>query len=366
MTDKLRLVLIFGGRSGEHEVSLQSARSVLGALNHEKYAIYEVGITHDGVWKTGFNALEAFENQQTDRLDEALLLRESGRVQLAIRQNNQLVILSPVDVVFPVLHGTYGEDGTLQGLLEIQDVAYVGAGVLGASIAMDKAICKQIVQSLSIPVLPYRVFTRQQVRADFATVIAESELVAPYPLFVKPANLGSSVGISKASNRAQLEKAVQKAARYDRRILVESGIDAREIEISVLGNEDAIVSVPGEIVPGDVFYTYEDKYHHGDPETAIPAPLSDAQATLLQDYALRAYHGIDAAGMARVDFLLDKATGQPYFNEINSIPGFTRISMYPKLLAYSGLEYSALVDKLISLALERKAEQDETVRKYEE
>jgi len=366
MTKKLNLVLIFGGRSGEHAVSLRSAQSVLNALDKEKYQVFQVGITTDGLWLYGSNAHKAFREGDYGSLDEALILSVQGKPHLFVRQGNRLEELAPVDVIFPVLHGTFGEDGTIQGLFEIQNCAYVGAGVLGSSVAMDKAVCKHVMESIGVPVLAYAVFTRRDIEENLPETIASSEQVADYPLFVKPANLGSSVGITKAHNREELAKALELAARFDRRILVERGIPAREIEISVLGNTDVQCTVPGEIVPGDEFYTYKDKYQSGDPEVAIPAPLPEAQIALLQQYAINAFKAIDGAGLARVDFLIDKDSGEAYFNEINTMPGFTQISMYPKLWLYSGLSYPELVNRLVELALERKAEQDETIRKYEE
>ncbi len=366
MTEKLNLVLIFGGRSGEHAVSLRSAQSVLDALDDSRYKVFQVGITTEGLWLYGSHAHQAFREGNLEALDEALILNEGGNPYLFTRKANHLEKVTPVDVIFPVLHGTFGEDGTIQGLFEIQNCAYVGAGVLGSSVAMDKAVCKHVMESIGIPVLEYRVFSRSEIQESLLETIALAEQVAPYPLFVKPANLGSSVGISKARNREELSKALQVAARYDRRILVERGINPREIEISVLGNTKVQCTVPGEIVPGDEFYTYKDKYQSGDPEVAIPAPLPEAQSLLLQQYAIDAFKAIDGAGLARVDFLIDKVSGNAYFNEINTMPGFTQISMYPKLWLYSGLSYPELVNRLVELALERKAEQDETVRKYEE
>jgi D-alanine--D-alanine ligase (EC 6.3.2.4) len=366
MTDKLNLVLIFGGRSGEHAVSLRSAQSVLAALDETKYQVFQVGITTEGLWLYGANAHKAFRDGSFELLQEALILSDGGKPYLYAREGNQLESITPIDVIFPVLHGTFGEDGTIQGLFEIQNCAYVGAGVLGSSVAMDKAVCKHVMRSIGVPVLEYAVFSRREVQADLAETIAFAEQVAAYPLFVKPANLGSSVGISKARNREELTRALQLAARFDRRILVERGINPREIEISVLGNTEAQCTVPGEIVPGDEFYTYKDKYQSGDPEVAIPAPLPEAQTALLQQYAIDAFKAVDGAGLARVDFLIDKVSGEVYFNEINTMPGFTEISMYPKLWLYSGLSYTELVNRLIELALERKAEQDETIRKFEE
>ena len=366
MTKKLNLVLIFGGRSGEHAVSLSSAKSVLKALDETKYRVFQVGITTEGLWLHGSNAHKAFLDGKFDSLAEALILNENGKPYLYTRKENQLKNIAPIDVIFPVLHGTFGEDGTIQGLFEIQNCAYVGGGVLGSAVAMDKAVCKHVMQSIGVPVLDYTVFSRREIQQNLRETITSAEKIADYPLFVKPANLGSSVGISKAKNRNDLAKALQEAARYDRRILVERGISPREIEISVLGNTDVQCTVPGEIVPGDEFYTYKDKYQSGDPEVAIPAPLPDALAAQLQQYAIDAFKAIDGAGLARVDFLIDKVSGKAYFNEINTMPGFTQISMYPKLWLYSGLTYPELVNRLVELALERKAEQDETIRKYEE
>ena len=366
MTDKLNLVLIFGGRSGEHAVSLRSAQSVLAALDETKYQVFQVGITTEGLWLHGANAHQAFRDGSFELLQEALILSYGGKPYLYTREGNHLESITPIDVIFPVLHGTFGEDGTIQGLFEIQNCAYVGAGVLGSSVAMDKAVCKHVMRSIGVPVLEYAVLSRREIQADLPGAIELAEQVAPYPLFVKPANLGSSVGISKARNREELASALQLAARFDRRILVERGINPREIEISVLGNTEAQCTVPGEIVPGDEFYTYKDKYQSGDPEVAIPAPLPEAQTALLQQYAIDAFKAVDGAGLARVDFLIDKVSGEVYFNEINTMPGFTEISMYPKLWLYSGLSYTELVNRLIELALERKAEQDETIRKFEE
>lgn len=366
MTDRLNLILIFGGRSGEHAVSLRSAQSVLKALDETKYQVFQVGITTEGLWLYGSNAHQAFREGSYSSLTEALILGDNGKPYLYTREGNHLKKIASIDVVFPVLHGTFGEDGTIQGLFEIQNCAYVGAGVLGSSVAMDKAVCKHVMESIGIPVLEYAVFSRRAIQENLPETIASAEQIAPYPLFVKPANLGSSVGINKAHDREQLVQALQEAARFDRRVLVERGIFAREIEISVLGNAKVQCTVPGEIVPGDEFYTYKDKYQSGDPEVAIPAPLPEAQASLLQHYSIEAFKAIDGAGLARVDFLIDKVDGKAYFNEINTMPGFTQISMYPKLWLYSGLSYADLVNRLVELALERKAEQDETIRKYEE
>lgn len=365
MSTKLSVILIFGGKSGEHAVSLMSATSVLNALDTQKYNIFQVGITREGRWTYGENALQVFKNGNADSLNEAFILSRNDSPYLYELINGQLHEVTPIDIVFPILHGTFGEDGTIQGLFEIHNCAYVGAGVLASSVAMDKALCKAVVSNAGIPVLPYRVFSRQQIESDLQAVIEAAEEISAYPMFVKPANLGSSVGITKAKNRTQLEDALILAARYDRRILVERGIQPREIEISVLGNEEIVVSQPGEIVPGDEFYTYKDKYHSGDPETAIPAPLPEQVSEQLRTWAVQTFQAIDGAGLARVDFLIDKNSGEAWFNEINTMPGFTQISMYSKLLAYSGLDYKHLIDRLIELGLERKAVQGRTLRKFE-
>lgn len=366
MQNKKNLGLVFGGRSGEHAVSLRSSRSVRSVLDLDKYNVFEIGITLDGAWLSGQDALSAFESGSTDSLQPVSLLSLDGKVGLYRHEGAKLELIAELDVIFPVLHGTFGEDGTIQGLFEILNVAYVGAGVLASAACMDKAVCKDLLQNAGIPVLAYRVFSRSQIADYLEEVIQLSEAVSAYPLFIKPANLGSSVGISKARDREELRAALVKASRFDRRVLVERGIDAREIEISVLGNDNPLVSVPGEIVPEDVFYTYKDKYLSGDPETIIPAPFDAAMTQKIQEYALRAYRAVDGAGLSRVDFLMDKHTGEIFLSEINTMPGFTSISMYPKLWKASGLEYAELVDRLIELALERKADQDQTIRRYED
>jgi D-alanine-D-alanine ligase len=271
---------------------------------------------------------------------------------------------SILDVIFPVLHGTFGEDGTLQGFLEMGEFAYVGAGVLGSSLGMDKAVFKDVMRTNHVPVVESVVVLRSEISENMETVLNRAESVAPYPLFVKPANLGSSVGISKCHNRSDLMEGIMDAARYDRRVLVERGVNAREIEVSVLGNDHPQASVPGEIIPAAEFYTYDAKYHDDRSQLLIPAPLSDDMAALAGSLAVRAFAACDCAGMARVDFLLDKQENQLYVNELNTIPGFTQISMYPKLWEASGMPYPQLVDRLIELALERKTDRDQTERRY--
>jgi D-alanine-D-alanine ligase len=369
-TSKLRVGVIFGGRSGEHEVSLMSARSVLAALDRDKYEVFQVGITYDGAWLVGGDVLNAFELGQTGDLAPATSLPDPSRAGLytlkGASPSLSLEWLTELDVVFPVLHGTFGEDGTLQGLLEMAGLAYVGAGVLGSAVGMDKGLFKDVMVSHNIPVLETIVVLRSEIEAGIDSVVERSQQVAPYPLFVKPANLGSSVGVSRCNNRADLVEGLLEAAQYDRRILVQRGVEPREIEVSVLGNDHPKVSLPGEIIPSREYYSYEAKYIDNASELIIPAPLPPQMTAQIQELAVRAYRAIDCAGMARVDFLLDKVSGELYLSEVNTIPGFTQISMYPKLWEASGLPYPQLLDRLIDLALERKHDQNRTVRRYDQ
>jgi len=366
---KLRLGVLFGGRSGEHEVSLMSARSVLANLDRQKYEITQVGIAHDGAWLVGSDVLGALESGDTRRLSPAVFVPDLTRAGIYTQQPVQdglaLRLFAALDIVFPVLHGTFGEDGTLQGMLEMAGMPYVGAGVLGSSLGMDKGVFASVMAAKGIPTLETRTVLRSDIEHDMAGVITQAEQVAAYPLFVKPANLGSSVGITKCRSRSDLVEGLLEAARYDRRVLVQRGIEAREIEVSVLGNDHPQVSLPGEVIPSREFYSYEAKYIDGNSGLIIPAPLSAELTARVQELALRAYLAVDCAGMARADFLLDKSTGELYLGEINTIPGFTQISMYPKLWEVSGLPYPVLLDRLIELALERKAERQRTEWSYQ-
>jgi D-alanine-D-alanine ligase len=365
---KLNVVVIFGGRSGEHEVSLMSARSVLSVLDAAKYTVMQIGITHAGAWLTGEHVLEAFENGKMNGLVPAVILPDpSERGLYAVRGADHATLerISDIDVVFPVLHGTFGEDGTLQGLLELADLAYVGAGVVGSGVGMDKGVFKDVMRAHNIPVIDSVILLRSEIEKDIETAVKKAEAVAGYPLFVKPANLGSSVGVTKCRSRSDLAEGLMDAAQYDRRVLVEKAVfNPREIEVSVLGNDLASASVPGEIVPGADFYSYDAKYVLDNSQLIIPAHLTAEQTALCRDIAVRAYKAIDCFGMARVDFLMNGETGEIFLNELNTIPGFTKISMYPKLWEASGLTYPAVVDRLIELALERKADRDHTVRQY--
>jgi len=365
MDKKTKLGVIYGGRSGEHEVSLMSARSVLSVIDRKKFDVVEIGVTRQGQWFVGENLWTMLQNERFEELKPAIFLPTPQNPAIYTRQNGQMTLFSELDVVFPVMHGTYSEDGTLQGLLELADIAYVGTGVLGSAVCMDKGLFKDVMMAHAIPTLPYRVFNRNEIQADLDACLETSERIAPYPLFTKPANLGSSVGISKCMGRSDLLEGMMQAASYDRRIVVEQGIaDAQEIEVSVLGNESPEASVPGEVVPKDIFYTYAEKYINDTAELLIPAKISDEIAKKIQTLAIRAYKATDCAGMGRVDFLIDRETGALYLNEINTIPGFTKISMYPKLWEASGVPYANLIEKLIDLAFERKDQRDKTEREF--
>jgi D-alanine-D-alanine ligase len=365
---KLKIAVLFGGRSGEHEVSLDSARSVLDVLDPQKYEVVQVGITHEGAWLTGKDALGALVQGKTGDLMACTFLPDPSQPGIyLIRQSEYgpiLEHLADIDVVFPVLHGTYGEDGTLQGLLEMADVAYVGAGVTGSAVGMDKGIFKDVMRAVGVPTVESVILLRSEIEKDMESAIKKAESVAPYPLFAKPANLGSSVGITKCNNRADLSEGLMEAAGFDRRILVERGVDAREIEVSVLGNDVPEASVPGEVLPSREFYSYESKYVDGTSGLVIPAPLPAETTEEIRRLAVQAYKAVDCAGMARVDFFLEKSTGKVYLNELNTIPGFTNISMYPKLWEATGLPYARLVDRLIDLALERKSDRDRTEHRF--
>ncbi len=368
MGRKLHVGVIFGGRSGEHEISLMSARSVLSVLDPLQYDITQIGITREGAWLTGENVLDALEKGQVEHLQVAALLPDPAWPGIHIIQRsvqgNLLELLTNLDVIFPVLHGTYGEDGTLQGMLEMADMAYVGAGVIGSAVGMDKGVFQSVMQANQIPVMETMVVLRCELAEHMDEIINAAEKLAPYPLFTKPANLGSSVGVSKCQNRADLLEGILEAARYDRRILIQRGVNGREIEVSVLGNDTPEASVPGEIIPSRAYYSYEAKYLDNASELLIPAPLPEAISQEARKLAVRAFRAIDCQGMARVDFLLDRDRDELYLNELNTIPGFTRISMYPKLWEASGLTYPKLVDRLIELALERKADSQKTQYRY--
>jgi len=379
--NKLRVAVLFGGRSGEHDVSLMSARSVLAALDPKRYEVTQVGITLDGEWLHGDNTLDAFGSGNIKELNRVILpgdpshsalyeLRMPARpkeqqdnVSKVARRDLGEVIkkLADIDVFFPVLHGPFGEDGTMQGLLELADVAYVGAGVVGSAVGMDKGIFKDVMRANNIPIVDSLLILRSEIENDMNTVIENVEKLGAYPFFAKPANLGSSVGISKCNSRSDLGEGLLEAARYDRRIIIERGVGkVREVEVSVLGNEDPQASVCGEVLPSREFYSYESKYLDGTSGLVIPSQLPDQITDKIREYAISAYKAIDCAGMARADFFVEDDTLKIYLNELNTLPGFTSISMYPKLWQASGMTYPELVDRLIELALERKRQRDHT------
>jgi D-alanine-D-alanine ligase len=369
MADKLRIGVLFGGQSGEHEVSLVSASAVMDALDRTKYDILPIGITKQGHWIAGDDALPKLTAQADPKLlpasaelktqNEELKKssEESQTQQSALATiDSQFSILnsqSSIDVVFPVLHGPMGEDGTVQGLLELAGVPYVGCGVLASAVGLDKAMMKAAFSAAGLPQVPWLLIRRAEWHANSAAELARIEAQLHYPMFVKPANMGSSVGISRATDRATLAQGLDEAARYDRRIVVEQGIDAREIEVSVLGNDEPQASVAGEIVPSNEWYDYEAKYLGGESKILIPAPIADALAEQVRQMAIQAFKAIDGAGLARVDFLLDRGSAALYLNEANTMPGFTPVSMYAKMWAASGLAYSELLDRLIELAIKR-------------
>jgi D-alanine-D-alanine ligase len=365
---KLRIAVIFGGRSGEHDVSLMSARSVISVLDPAKYEVTQVGITLDGEWLHGEDTIAAFEGKEFSGLNHVVLPSEPSHSALYELRNTKhgeaLEKLADIDVFFPVLHGPFGEDGTIQGLFEMADVAYVGAGVVGSAVGMDKAVFKDVMRANSIPIVESMLVLRKGLEKDMNAVIEKAENMGAYPLFTKPVNLGSSVGISKCNSRSDLGEGLMEAMRYDRRVLIERGaVNAREIEVSVLGNEHPEASVCGEVRPSREFYSYESKYIDGTSGLVIPAQLPAEVSDKIRDYAVRAYQAIDCAGMARADFFVEKDTNRIFLNELNTLPGFTSISMYPKLWEASGLSYAKLVDRLIELALERKSERDRTEHK---
>lgn len=360
--------MIFGGRSAEHEVSLVSAASIIKALDKEKYEILPIGITAEGRWLFSKDAVTLLkERAALDHLPEHILTPDPQQERLVpIGRSASTLPTHAVDVFFPVLHGTYGEDGTIQGLFELANVPYVGAGVLASAVGMDKAVQKQLLHHSKIPVAPFVWFMYREYQSSEKKWILAIEKKLSYPCFVKPANLGSSVGISKAHDRKELKEAITLAAEYDRKIIVEKGIrNAREIECSVLGNEHPIASLPGEIIPSNEFYDYNAKYIDGKSIAIIPAKLSKELVKKIQNLALETYRALDCEGMARVDFLVPRNGTKIYVSELNTIPGFTSISMYPKMWEASGLSYAELLDRLIRLALERHEAKKKLKTRYQ-
>ena len=390
---KLRVGVLFGGRSGEHEVSLLSAASVLDAIDKKKYDVVPIGITKEGQWVTAAHADRLLKGHPP-QASEARHMRAGDpetTSAAAVLAKGEAVVVPPmpgeshsalvpfqtqsselhaahsaidVDIIFPVLHGTFGEDGTIQGLLELADIAYVGAGVLGSAAGMDKDVMKRLFRDAGLPIVKHVTVLRSAWRGQPKKVRRQIERALKYPVFVKPANLGSSVGISKVHDSSELAAAMDDAARYDRKLVIEQSVGgakgkAREIECSVLGNDAPIASVPGEIVPIKEFYDYSAKYLVEGSEAIIPAKLPKAKQREVQRLAVAAFQAVDCAGMARVDLLMDPRSGKMYVNEINTIPGFTSISMYPKMWAATGIDYPELMERLIQLGLERHAEKKE-------
>jgi D-alanine-D-alanine ligase len=353
----LRVGVLFGGRSGEHEVSLASAASVIRGLDPDKYEAVPIGITKDGHWLVGEGAAKMLPD----------VLRGGRRVMLTADPTEAALVpldrgagAQRLDVVFPVLHGTFGEDGTIQGMLDLAGLPYVGAGVLGSAIGMDKDVAKRLCQAAGIPVVPWVSVHRWRWEKEPDAVKAEIEQQFPYPVFVKPATLGSSVGMTKVHNAEELGPALNLACEFGMKILVEKAMVAREIEVSVLGNHEPKASIPGEIVPHREFYDYTAKYLEEGTQLMIPAELKPAQVHKIQSLAVRAFQVLELAGMARVDFFLEKKGNKVFLNEVNTIPGFTSISMYPKLWEASGIPFRELVDKLIELAFEMHGERART------
>ena len=378
---RLRVGVLYGGRSGEHEVSLASAASVFANLDRTRYEPVPIRIEKDGRWALADKppaTMIAGEVIEQSRLEAARPMREGREVHFVARPSDETILSIDrsrgrdaevpsaivtglkLDVIFPMLHGPNGEDGTIQGLLELASLPYVGAGVLASAVGMDKGVMKVLFAARGLPVCPYRVILRHEWEANPAGITGELEKALRYPMFVKPANLGSSVGISKAKNTAELDEAMTLAGSFDRKIVIEAAVpDAREIECAVLGNDLPEASVPGEIIPSREFYDYESKYLDEGSKSVIPADLPKKTADQIRNLSIEAFKAIDGAGMSRVDFLLSRADGSLWVNEVNTIPGFTTISMFAKLWAASGVEYPTLLDRLISLARERHAEKQQ-------
>ncbi|OPA75544.1 D-alanine--D-alanine ligase A [Paenibacillus selenitireducens] len=359
---KIRVGLIYGGKSGEHEVSLSTALAVMKAFDFDKYEIAPFYITKDGEWRNGpllqapveHTGLLQYDADETKPMGAAIMPLFAGGTDVSLKGSVQ-----GIDVMFPLLHGTFGEDGTIQGLFEIANVPYVGAGVLASAVGMDKVIMKKLFAQAGLPQCMYRYFTRKQWEKDANYHTMEVEISLGYPCFIKPANLGSSVGVSKARNREELIAAIELALRYDRKVIVEEFIDAREIEVSVLGNEEPKASVPGEITSSSEFYDYQAKYIDGNSAMMIPANIPDELTEELRTLAVRAFQAIDGSGLSRVDFFVRKQDNQIMINEVNTMPGFTPFSMYPLMWRETGLSYQDLLDQLIQLALERYEEKQQ-------
>lgn len=357
--EPLKIAVLFGGRSGEHDVSLMSAKFILSQMDESKFDVICIGITREGEWLTGDGILDALIADNTEGFTPVTILPDPKRPGIYSLDQGGMRFMTSVDVVFPVLHGTFGEDGKLQGLLEMAGIAYVGAGVLGASVGMDKGLFADAMRANEIPIVPTMLILCSDFKNDYEAVIARCEAFSSYPMFVKPANMGSSVGISKVKNRSDLYEGLMDAAQYDRRVIVQEGWSVREIEVAVMGNDKPLASVCGEVLPGEEFYSYDAKYYDETSNTQIPADLPEETTNRIRLLAVKAYQTIDLAGLARVDFFVNQDTNEIAINELNTIPGFTEISMYPMLWAATGVSNQELVEKLIAYALERKEETDQ-------
>ncbi|NUQ82017.1 MAG: D-alanine--D-alanine ligase [Bacteroidetes bacterium] len=347
------LLLVFGGRSAEHTVSITSANSFIRGFTGRHHRVVPLYISLEGTWM--------LPGDSSLKLDPDCLRKVSVP---EVREPLFDWIRQHVDTVFPLLHGTYGEDGTIQGLFEMIGVPYIGAGVLGSSMAMDKVITKSLLEFNGVPVVPYLSFYRMEWEADPSGILKRIPGKLPSPWFVKPANAGSSIGITKVKAEKDLSLAIETALKYDDRVLIEQGLNVREIEISVMGNISARVSVPGEIIPGADFYDYQDKYHAGKSQSVIPADLSEEMIRKISDCAKKAFAVLNLEGMARIDFFIDRETGAIYLNEVNTIPGFTPISMYPKMWVATGLSYDDLIESLIDLAHQRFRQRKEIASNF--
>jgi D-alanine-D-alanine ligase len=361
---RLRIGVLFGGRSGEHEVSLNSARAVIAALEEAGHEVVPIGITPEGRWLVSGDPLAALSSGRVHQERAATLLPEPGRTGLVALPDREDALeplsgpppIGSFDLLFPVLHGTFGEDGTVQGLFELAAVPYAGAGVLGSALGMDKVLQKTLWRGLGLPVVDFLSVLRKELERNPEGVITRIEHTLGYPCFTKPANLGSSVGVTKAHNRAELRHGLEEAARYDTKLLVEQGVDARELEVGVLGNDEPIASIVGEILPGAEFYDYRAKYLDTGSQALIPADISPDLADEVRRLAIAAFKAVEAAGLARVDFFLERGGSRLYVNEINTMPGFTDISMYPRLWEASGVSFSELVTRIAELGIERFSE----------
>ncbi len=354
--EKTQLGLLFGGRSCEHEVSVTSARSILKSIDRDRYDVHLIGIDKSGHWHLGNEIEHLIDGKQVSSLPSA---KHSAEVSLALYQQGNLSTASAhqvpaLDIIFPVLHGTFGEDGTIQGVFEMANIPYVGCGVAASAIAMDKALAKQVFAAANIPQSPCLIFTRFQWQSSQTDLIDQIETTLGFPLFIKPANLGSSVGISKAHTREQLVDAMELALEFDHKLIVEASMEnCHEVECAILGNHDPVASVVGEIIPGAEFYDYQTKYIDDKTETLIPARINQVAMERVQELSVRAFRAIDGSGLARVDFFVNRETGAVALNEINTLPGFTPISMYPQLWSRSGIAFGELIDRLVELAFER-------------